>query len=742
MKPVRSSALKVAASYAVVGTLWIILSDLIVGYLVTDLVLRGKLEVIKGWLFIAITAAVLYYLIRSNHHTLTAREKSLHKQNEEIAATYEELYAAEEELRHQFDELLCQESIINRRNECLAALHEAALILMQERTVDDLLQNVVRKMMALSGAQYGYIYLLDESSQVMCPNVVEGFPADSVHHSVRRDEGIIGKVWTSENMVIIPNYHDWEGRLHGSNYELLRAGVGLPLKVGDKVVGVFSMNYTVEHIIDEEERRTLESFAELASIALASAHLHEALQRSQSRNQALIEALPDLILRFDQQGTLLEFENGSDFRAPLIDMTPHIGHNVEAFLPAAIAQQYKENLQRSFSTKTTQYFEYDIEMDGKVKWREARMMVCGTGDAIAIVRDITERVEMDRKLKYLGLYDRVTGLYNRASFEEALDHINASGQYPVSIIVCDIDGLKLVNDTLGHQAGDELLINAARLIQECFHSKDLVARVGGDEFAVVVFDQDSQAIEKLCHNLRQRVKQFREENTQIPISISVGLGDRLSPEQDMRDVFKAADDNMYREKLHSSQSTRSAIVHTLAKAMEVRDFVTDGHADRLQDLVVELALAAGVTESKLSDLRLLGRFHDIGKVGIPDHILFKPGRLSDDEFEVMKRHCEIGYRVAQASAELAPIADWILKHQEWWNGNGYPLGLQGDDIPIACRILAIVDAYDAMTNDRPYRQAMTQDEAVAELGRCAGTQFDPDLVQVFIKLVILQNKKA
>jgi diguanylate cyclase (GGDEF)-like protein len=734
MKPIGSGALKVSVIYAIVGSLWILLSDLVIGFLVSDPFLRGKLEVIKGWLFITITATVLYHLTKENNRILNEREASLRKQNEEIAATYEELYAAEEELRHQFDELVTQESVINRRNECLAALHEAALILMQERAVDELLQTVVKKMMSLSGAQYGYIYLLDEAKQVMKPKVIEGFPPDSIHQSVRRGEGIIGKVWTSESMIIVPKYHEWEGRLKGHPYDLLRTGVGLPLKVKDEVVGIFSMNFTVEHLIGDEERRTLESFAELTSIALGNAYLNTALQQSQSRNQALIDALPDLIFRFDQQGNLLEFRSGSDFE-PYIDMTPNLGRNVQEFLPQAIAQKYKEHLVQSFRSQSTQYFEYDIELEGTLKWREVRMMVCGANDAIAIVRDITERIEMERKLKYLGLYDRVTGLYNRASFEEELDRINQNGQFPVSIIACDIDGLKLVNDTLGHQAGDELLMNAAQLIRSCFREHDLVARVGGDEFAVIVFDQASDEIEMLCHNLRQQVKLFREENTQIPISISVGLAERQQPEQNMREVFKAADDNMYREKLHSSQSTRSAIVQTLAKAMEVRDFVTDGHADRLQDLVVELALAAGVTESKLSDLRLLGRFHDIGKVGIPDHILFKPGRLTDEEFEIMKRHCEIGYRVAQASAELAPIADWILKHQEWWNGQGYPLGLQGENIPVACRILAIVDAFDAMTNDRPYRKAMNRSEAIAELERCAGSQFDPDLVEIFKNLV-------
>lgn len=735
MKPDRSSAVKAAAIYAVIGALWVVISDFMVGYFVTDRILRNQLEVVKGWLFIAVTAAVLYRLVLHNVRALAAREEKLSKQNEEIAATYEELYAAEEELRDQLDELLSQEAIINRRNECLAALHEAALTMMQERAVNELLQTVVVKMMTISGAQFGYIYLLDETGEFMQPRVVAGFAPEGVQQAVCKGEGIIGQVWATGDLVLVPHYQRWEGRLRGAVYDLLQSGVGLPLKAGDKIAGVFSMNYTVEHTVDDEERKMLTSFAELASIALENARLHEALTDSQRRSQALIDALPDLLMRFDRKGTLLAFNHGSDFSLPFIDMTGNVGRNVSEFLPADKALKYQENLQQAFAAKTTQYFEYDIEINGKTQWREARIMVCSDTDAVAVIRDITGRVELKKRLQYLGLHDRVTGLFNRASFEEELERLNRQGQFPVGIIVCDIDGLKLINDTLGHQAGDHLLLNAAKLIQGCFASQDLVARVGGDEFAVIVFDRDEKLMERLCHELRSRVRQFRETNTRIPISISIGLGVRSGPEQDMREVFKAADDNMYREKLHSSHSTRSAIVHTLAKAMEVRDFITDGHADRLQQVVVDLALAVGVAESKVSDLRLLARFHDIGKVGIPDHILFKPGRLTEEEFEVMKRHCEIGYRIAQASAELAPIADWILKHQEWWNGQGYPLGIKGENIPVACRILAIADAYDAMTNDRPYRPAMRHDEAMAELERCAGTQFDPSLVRAFRHMI-------
>lgn len=353
----------------------------------------------------------------------------------------------------------------------------------------------------------------------------------------------------------------------------------------------------------------------------------------------------------------------------------------------------------------------------------------------AIVRDITHRKETERKLNYFSLHDRVTGLYNRVYFEEKLQQLTDTCQVPIGIIMCDIDGLKLVNDTFGHQAGDDLIVSTAMIIETCLLDTDEVARVGGDEFAIILPNRASGELEEVCHQIHKRANQFCKDNPQIPMSISIGVGVRTDPEQSMYEVFKAADDNMYREKLHSSQSVRSSVVQTLGKALEARDFVTSGHADRLEHLIVELAIAVGLQDSKLSDLRLFGHFHDIGKIGIPDTILFKPGRLNDEEFEIMKQHCEIGYSIAKSSSDLAPIADWILKHQEWWNGQGYPLKLKGEEIPLACRILSIVDAYDAMTNDRPYRKALFHDKAIAEIERCVGTQFDPHLVDVFKRIV-------
>ena len=359
----------------------------------------------------------------------------------------------------------------------------------------------------------------------------------------------------------------------------------------------------------------------------------------------------------------------------------------------------------------------------------------GTNKKVVSLLDLTERKRMEEELKYLAFHDSLTGLYNRAYFEEELRRLDDGRHLPVGIIVCDVDGLKAVNDTLGHRAGDRLLADAAGILKGCFRKSDVVARVGGDEFAVVLPRCGVQALERICSKIKEAFAGYNATNPELAVSLSIGFAVKDEPGISLEEVFRRADTSMYREKLHHSESARSAVVQALTKALAARDFITGGHAERLERLVVGLARAAGVPELRLADLKLLAQFHDIGKVGIPDRILFKPGPFDEVERAEMQQHSLLGYRMALTVPDLAPIADWILKHHEWWDGRGYPLGIKGEEIPLECRILAIADAYDAMTSDRPYRQAVSREEALSELKRCAGTQFDPHLVAKFVEMV-------
>jgi diguanylate cyclase (GGDEF)-like protein/PAS domain S-box-containing protein len=382
-----------------------------------------------------------------------------------------------------------------------------------------------------------------------------------------------------------------------------------------------------------------------------------------------------------------------------------------------------------------------LKKDGSVIWVQDHLRLVrdeqgNAGDIVGAWTDITERKGYEQQLQHLSLHDQLTGLYNRAYLEAELERLGKSREFPITIICMDLDGLKLVNDTLGHGQGDDQLRACANILRDSMRASDIVARVGGDEFVALLPKTDLEAGEKIVNRIQSRIDSFNlEHKGKIPLGLSIGLACAEESGPDLNQAYKQADDLMYRDKLNRDDNSRSQIMKALMAALEERDFITSGHAHRLEELCVRLGRKVNLSSSQLSDLNLLAQVHDLGKVGIPDHILFKPGPLSDQEWEIMRQHPEKGFRIAQSTTDLAGIADLILKHHERWDGKGYPLGLAGEDFPIECRILAIVDSFDAMTNDRPYRKAISVEQALKELMQWAGTQFDPDLVDLFVHMM-------
>jgi diguanylate cyclase (GGDEF)-like protein len=349
------------------------------------------------------------------------------------------------------------------------------------------------------------------------------------------------------------------------------------------------------------------------------------------------------------------------------------------------------------------------------------------------MRDVTAQKQNEAQLKYMSTHDPLTGLYNRARFEKEINELQDNGASDFGIIVCDIDGLKLINDAMGHKQGDKYLIMASNIFKKSFRTKDTVARIGGDEFAVLLPHACEKSVIAVCARIKRSIEEYNEANPCLALNMSMGFALRNGTTKSPDMLFKEADNNMYKEKLHRRQSVRNDIVKTIMAMLEARDFYTEEHAGRLEKMTNSLSEALKLPPGKMADLRLLAQFHDIGKLGVPDRILFKPGSLDKDELLEMQKHCEIGHRIAMETPGLAPIADWILKHHEWWNGKGYPLGLKGEEIPLECRVLAIADTYDAMTNDRPYRRGMCHEKAIAEIERSSGIQFDPRLVKILLE---------
>ena len=354
--------------------------------------------------------------------------------------------------------------------------------------------------------------------------------------------------------------------------------------------------------------------------------------------------------------------------------------------------------------------------------------------AYGIYSDITERKRHHEKLQFLSMHDALTNLYNRAFFDESLIRLDTSRQLPVTIVMADINGLKLVNDAFGHSVGDQLLVRTADVLKGVCRSEDIVCRLGGDEFAIIFPLTHEEVAEKICVRIKNACA--NTDDLPIPLSISLGVATKGSMNENIHEIIKIAEERMYRNKLLDSKSSRSSIIASLQKTLREKTHETEEHSSRMQELALLVGSAVGLSRSNMDELVLLAALHDLGKVAIPDHILLKTESLTNEEWEIIKKHPEIGHRIAQATLDLIPIAEKILAHHEKWDGTGYPQGLKGKEIPLIARIISIVDAFDVMTNGRPYKKSLDPLDALEELKLCSGTQFDPQLVDIFISLVM------
>ena len=353
---------------------------------------------------------------------------------------------------------------------------------------------------------------------------------------------------------------------------------------------------------------------------------------------------------------------------------------------------------------------------------------------MGFVKDVTVRKRTENKLVYLSYHDQLTGLYNRRFFEEEFRRLDTKRNLPLSVIMGDINGLKFINDSFGHSTGDAYLKKAAEIIKKSCRADDIIARLGGDEFVILLPKADATDATKIINRIL--LKASTQTVSNFALSISFGYDTKTTDDQSILEIMANAESYMYRHKVYERTSIRSKTIDIIMDALFLKSNRESQHSERVSMISELIASNMDFEKDDVNQIKIAGLIHDIGKIGIDEKILNKVGRLSNEEWEEIRKHPEAGWRILSSSKEFSELARFILHHHEKFDGSGYPNGLKGEEIPIEARIITIADAYDAITSERSYRKGASKEEAIEEIQRCSGTHFDPKIVDVLINKVL------
>ncbi|WP_313017565.1 HD domain-containing phosphohydrolase [Acetoanaerobium noterae] len=500
-----------------------------------------------------------------------------------------------------------------------------------------------------------------------------------------------------------------------------------------------SITDNINYRLEELNRDPFENIRKTVNARLAQTEVYFSdlleskllLEKSQKRNVAIINVLPDIIFMYDSKGVFIDCQT-NDEAGLVLSKDLFIGKNISEVMPPDISEKAIMSITKTIATGQLQKFEYNINIDGSQRTYEARMVKSNDNEVLAISRDITSEKQEQEYILKLTYKDQLTGLYNRRYYEEQIEKLSGSEFLPLAIMMVDVNGLKLTNDAFGHHIGDELLKKVAKNLISCDSKGGFACRVGGDEFLMVFPNTDEKEAEYLVDKLYELVSAEKLEN--IVISISAGWQVRTDASQSIRDTLIKAENHMFRKKIVESQSMRNQTVNLIMQTLSEKNEREKRHSVEVAKWAKEIGVSMGLSVQKVKEIELAGLLHDIGKIAIKEDILNKPGKLTEEEYDEIKRHPESGYHILKSVDEYSSLAQCVLEHHERFDGKGYPKGIKGSQISLIARIIAVADAFEAMIAQRPYRKSLTEEMAIEEIKKNANTQFDPEIVTAFLKI--------
>lgn len=462
------------------------------------------------------------------------------------------------------------------------------------------------------------------------------------------------------------------------------------------------------------------------------------LYESEKKYRQLFETLPlgmaTHTLIFDEKGKAIDYTfdtvNHTFELQTGLNKEDIIGKRVFTVLPQN-EQYWLDTYAKVCSSQTTINFIEEYKSPNRTFFVSAYPV--DNQHLAAIFMDITEQLRQKEEVKFLQTHDKLTELYNRAALTEDLKNIALQSDSIFSLIMFDINSFGLFNDVYDFSVGDSILKQVASATKSVVGQKDKVYRVGHDEYVILLYGQDLEKAKSVITILKEKVEAIHHE--ELYVSITYAVSQYESQNSNYEKILQETENDLNTYKVFRAGSHRNKSINVILSMLLTKYEDEKRHSLEVSRYCVEVGKALNLDENSLAQLNTIGSIHDIGKIAIPEAILHKPARLTDEEYTIMKTHSEIGYNILKSTTEFITIAPIVLHHHERWDGNGYPSKLKGEDIPLFSRIISVADAYEAMTSDRVYRPKKSKESAVAELLRCRGTQFDPTIVDLFITLI-------